>query len=255
MTGSYGKPPVNAATATLVPRRLHWSGWICGRAGGPGRRCRCRRRHDGAAPVRRLGQRSVAALLELERHLQLGPEQLDLAVLELHVLRRDLGDAQVAERLRRALDGGPRRLLPRLAARADELDDFVDAIGGHALLPGFNARIVGRRRRSGEAEPKAALPGAGVRRPATRAGSPQSAPPTLREPYGSLAGWSLSDLAIWLVKKPQSEPRLSTSRRGEARHEIDAGLHRVRHGASARLRGGCGTRIEDRSGHRFSGCR
>src|SRR4051794_26716072 len=140
MTGSYGKPPVNAATATLVPRRLHWSGWICGRAGGPGRRCRCRRRHDGAAPVRRLGQRSVAALLELERHLQLGPEQLDLAVLELHVLRRDLGDAQVAERLRRALDGGPRRLLPRLAARADELDDFVDAVGGHALLPGFRHR-------------------------------------------------------------------------------------------------------------------
>src|SRR3954451_2698962 len=90
-------------------------------------------------PVLCLGLRSVAALLELERHFQLGAEQLDLAVLELHVLRRDLGDAQVAERLRRALDGGARRLLPRLAARADELDDFVDAVGGHALLPGFDA--------------------------------------------------------------------------------------------------------------------
>src|SRR5215216_4685199 len=83
------------------------------------------------------GGASVATLLVFERHLELGSEQLDLAVFELHVLRRDLGDAQVAERLRRALDGGPRRLLPRLAARADELDDFVDAVGGHALLPGF----------------------------------------------------------------------------------------------------------------------
>src|SRR5215218_434932 len=82
------------------------------------------------------GGASVATLLVFERHLELGSEQLDLAVFELHVLRRDLGDAQVAERLRRALDGGPRRLLPRLAARADEFDDFVDAVG-HALLPKF----------------------------------------------------------------------------------------------------------------------
>src|SRR3954451_18150397 len=88
-------------------------------------------------PVLCLGLRSVAALLELERHLQLGPEQLDLAVLELHVLRRDLRDAQVAERLRRARDGGPRRLVPRLADRGDEVDGFVDAVGGHAVLPGF----------------------------------------------------------------------------------------------------------------------
>src|SRR6478735_6802498 len=66
-----------------------------------------------AAPVLCLGLRSVAALLVFERHLQLGAEQLDLAVLELHVLRRD---------------------------------------GGHALLPGFDTGMVGRRRRSGEPE-------------------------------------------------------------------------------------------------------
>ena len=34
----------------------------------------------------------------------------------------------------------------RLAARADELDDFVDAVGGHALPPGFDTGMVGRRR-------------------------------------------------------------------------------------------------------------
>src|SRR4051794_12972523 len=105
-----------------------------------GRRCIL---EEGAArecrPAPRLGC-SIAALLVFERHLQLGAEQLDLAVLELHVLRRDLSDAEVAEGLRRALDRGPRRLLPRLAARADKLDDFVDAVGGHALLPGFRHR-------------------------------------------------------------------------------------------------------------------
>src|SRR5215207_11670283 len=150
MTASYGKPAVNASTATLVPPRLHRSnGLRKGRADG--RRCGCRRRHDGAAPrFPRLWLRSVAAFLVFERHLQLGAEQLDLAVLELHVLRRDLGDAQVAERLRRALDRGPRRLLPRLTARADKLDDFVDAVCGHALLPSFDTGMVGRRRRSGE---------------------------------------------------------------------------------------------------------
>src|SRR5215207_483016 len=137
MTGSYGKPAVNA----LRPRSFHRgsigpTGLCKGRAGPalqvPEAARRCRPRFP------RLGLRSVAALLVFERHLQLGAEQLDLTVLELHVLRRDLGDTQVAERLRRTLDGGPRRLLPRLAARADELDDLVDAVGGHALLPGFD---------------------------------------------------------------------------------------------------------------------
>ena len=48
-------------------------------------------------PPRSASGCSIAALLVFERHLQLR-QQLDLAVLELHVLRRDLGDAQVAER-------------------------------------------------------------------------------------------------------------------------------------------------------------
>src|SRR5207302_1170295 len=56
------------------------------------------------------------------------PVGSDLAV-DLHVQRLDLRDAQVAQGLGGAIDGGAGGLLPRLGAGADDLDDLVDALG------------------------------------------------------------------------------------------------------------------------------
>src|SRR5207245_1980472 len=78
----------------------------------------------GARPRRR----AAASVFVLEGELHLGAVREHLAVLEVHVERRDLGDAQIAQRLRRLVDGRLRRLLPRVGAGADQLDDLVDAL-------------------------------------------------------------------------------------------------------------------------------
>src|SRR5436305_1010266 len=69
----------------------------------------------------------LALGFELERDLELRAVRLDLAVLDLHVELRDLGNAEIAQRLAGAGHRGCGCLLPRFAARADQLDDFVDA--------------------------------------------------------------------------------------------------------------------------------
>src|SRR6185369_4387854 len=63
--------------------------------------------HGGRSPAARRG-----SILVLEGDLHLGAVRQDLAVLEMHVELRDLGDAEVAQRLRCPLDGRARRLLP-----------------------------------------------------------------------------------------------------------------------------------------------
>src|SRR5262245_46375833 len=77
--------------------------------------------------------RSAAAFV-LERKLQLGAEGGDLAVVDDEVLLDHLGNAQIAQRLRRPLDGDLRRFLPGFGAGTDQLDDFVNAVG-HGSLP------------------------------------------------------------------------------------------------------------------------
>src|SRR5581483_5182159 len=52
----------------------------------------------------------------------------DLPVLDRHVLPHDLGDAQVAQGLRRGLDRGLRRGLPRLSAGPHQLRHSIDAV-------------------------------------------------------------------------------------------------------------------------------
>jgi NAD(P)-dependent dehydrogenase (short-subunit alcohol dehydrogenase family) len=73
------------------------------------------------------------AALVLERELDLRPVG-HLAVLEVHVECRDLGNAQVAQRLARSRDRRVRGLLPGLRARPDELDDFVNTLCHGGLL-------------------------------------------------------------------------------------------------------------------------
>src|SRR5207253_10267639 len=75
---------------------------------------------------------SLLALV-LEGNFDLGPIRLDLAVIELQVQLRDLGNPQVAQGLARAGDSGRGRFLPGLRAGSDELDDFVDALS-HGVL-------------------------------------------------------------------------------------------------------------------------
>src|ERR1035437_3873423 len=71
---------------------------------------------------------------ELERHVHLRAITLDLAVLHLDVEFLDLRDTQIAERLGRAVHGRCRGLLPRVCARAHQLDDLVDALRHLGLL-------------------------------------------------------------------------------------------------------------------------
>src|SRR5918994_2584641 len=75
-----------------------------------------------------------AAAFVLEGELQLGAVGRDLALLDDQVLLDDLGDAQVAQRLGRAIDRRLCRQLPGLGAGAYKLDDFVDAVR-HGYLP------------------------------------------------------------------------------------------------------------------------
>src|ERR1700742_4507306 len=77
---------------------------------------------------------------ELEGHVELGAIGLDLALgVELHVELDDFRDAEIAQRLRGALDRDGRGLLPGSLAGADQFDDLVDAVR-HDVLPfGFVA--------------------------------------------------------------------------------------------------------------------
>ena len=79
--------------------------------------------------------RSTSRRLVLERDREADAEGADPTVLDRHVLAHDLGDAQVADRLRRRLDRVPRGRLPRFAADSDHLGDAVDAVG-HRSPPG-----------------------------------------------------------------------------------------------------------------------
>src|SRR5437870_4664150 len=84
---------------------------------------------------RRASSRSASLAFELEGDLHLCPVGFHFAVLDLQIELGDLRDAQIPERLRRALDRCRRRLLPRLTAGADQLDNLVDALrhGGSFL--------------------------------------------------------------------------------------------------------------------------
>src|SRR4051794_38353655 len=73
---------------------------------------------------------SVAAVV-LERDAEADAVLLDRPVLDRHVLADDLGDPQVADRLRGRLDGVLRRIRPRVGARPDHLGDAVH-VSGHA---------------------------------------------------------------------------------------------------------------------------
>src|SRR5439155_16745927 len=115
----FGSGPAapSGAAATMTPRTtgrdlLH----ITSAPFTPGARGR-----PGSRP--RLG-----SVLVLERDLHLGAIRSHLAVLDLQVELRDLGDAQDAQRLGRLVDGGGRGLLPRVRAGPDQLDHLVDAL-------------------------------------------------------------------------------------------------------------------------------
>src|SRR5206468_64736 len=66
----------------------------------------------GRPLVIRMSRRGGSAAFVLEAELHLGAVGADLPVLELDVELRDLGDAQVAQRLRRLVDGRRGGLLP-----------------------------------------------------------------------------------------------------------------------------------------------
>src|SRR5207244_10805735 len=70
----------------------------------------------------------------VDRELRLAAVGPRLAALELEVELGDLGDPQLTEGLRRKGNRGRGRLLPRLGAGANELDDLVDALG-HGVAP------------------------------------------------------------------------------------------------------------------------
>src|SRR5437764_383253 len=74
-------------------------------------------------------QTILVALLALilEGHRDLRAVTFDLPVLERYGELLHLGHAKIADRLGRALDRRGRGLLPRLGARAHQLDDFVHA--------------------------------------------------------------------------------------------------------------------------------
>src|SRR5207237_4356266 len=74
----------------------------------------------------------AAVVLEGELHLRAVGD--DRAFLELHVQLDDLGDAEVTQAGGGHLDGGRGGCFPGLAARANEFDDLVDALGHWGLL-------------------------------------------------------------------------------------------------------------------------
>src|SRR3954454_13483475 len=73
------------------------------------------------------GRRSIAGLV-LERNAEPDAVLRDLAVGDRDVEAGRFRNPQVADRLRRRLDGVPGRCLPRLAARPDDLSDAIDAV-------------------------------------------------------------------------------------------------------------------------------
>src|SRR5215208_6742807 len=101
-------PPIDLATMRehgttgVVEARLISSGWLL-RAAGPS-----------------LG-------LVLERELKLDAIELHLPARDGHVLLHDLCHAKIPQALGSSLDRGTCGSFPRLAARADNLDDVVDA--------------------------------------------------------------------------------------------------------------------------------
>src|SRR5437660_1819490 len=76
--------------------------------------------------------RSLA--FELEGDLQPCPVGFHLTVLELQIQLDHFRDPQIAERLPRSRDCRGRRLLPRVSAGPDQLDDLVDALRHGWLL-------------------------------------------------------------------------------------------------------------------------
>jgi hypothetical protein len=90
-----------------------------------------------ARPGPRSGQPGSVLVLERELH----PDAVGdhLPALALHVHLRDLGDPQVAERLGGGADGALGRVLPRVLARADDVDHPIDALAafllGHDVPP------------------------------------------------------------------------------------------------------------------------
>src|SRR4051812_19190441 len=74
------------------------------------------------------GRTSPLVALVLERDLELDPVALDLAILQHHVQIRHLGDAEVTQCSRGLFHRDRGRLLPGLAARANQLDNLVDAV-------------------------------------------------------------------------------------------------------------------------------
>src|SRR5450631_441279 len=72
--------------------------------------------------------RESVVRLVLEREGQARPEAGNLALFDGHVQLDDLGDTQVAQGLRRGLDGAPGRVLPGLGADPDQLGDAVHGI-------------------------------------------------------------------------------------------------------------------------------
>src|SRR5947199_124002 len=103
-----------------------------GRPSG-GRREGC----EAGAQPRVAGRPARRSALVLERHLHLGAIGAHLALLELHVELGDFGDAEIAQRLRGALDSGLGCLFPGVGAGADQLDDLVHALRHGWLLSGL----------------------------------------------------------------------------------------------------------------------
>src|SRR5438132_12469837 len=107
-------------------------------SGAVGRRCA-----ECYAPTIWVPRLFAAVVLEGELHL--GAVGDDRAFFELHVELDDLGDAEVTQAGGGHLDGGRGCCFPGLAARADEFDDLVNALGHWGLLLGYDsitARIV-----------------------------------------------------------------------------------------------------------------
>src|SRR3954449_8371977 len=85
----------------------------------------------GAGP---LGFSASVSGFVLERDVQAHPVVGDLPVLHRDVEPRRLGDAEVANRAGRGLDGTSCCSLPRVRARSDHFGDAIDAVAHASLL-------------------------------------------------------------------------------------------------------------------------
>jgi hypothetical protein len=70
----------------------------------------------------------MAWRLDLERNLHLGAVGGHLAIVDHQIQFDDFGDAQVAQGLRSAFHSRSSGFLPGFRARADQFDDFVNAL-------------------------------------------------------------------------------------------------------------------------------